>query len=157
MVIMETAEINAALGHVKSFKGTFASNSLPEKFNRPAFFVINTERWHESGEHWVAMYFPADRTAQAEYFDPFGLCPIIDDHESYLRRHALSYKYNSVTLQNPYTSSCGVFCCMYVDLRASGLSYADILKRFRTDLSYNEKTVRLFKLKYQRQKLTNLF
>lgn len=137
---MDTSEIDNALQHIVGFQGTKASNSLPEQFEKPAFFVVNTQRWDERGEHWVVMHFLLNNAA--EYFDPFGLPALLSDHEQYLKRHATRYVYNSTTLQSPYTSSCGLFCIMFVRLRAAGHTYADIVELFTTNLPRNERMLR---------------
>ena len=79
---------------------------------RPSADVINTDRQEGPGEHWVVVWF--DGWGRGEYFDSFGLPAVYRDIEDFILRHCQSYLYNQRVLQDPLSSTCGLYCMYYV-------------------------------------------
>ena len=51
-----TDAIWAALKHHPTFAGCFPADKIPHVKSFPTAFIVNTEKYGEEGEHWVAFY-----------------------------------------------------------------------------------------------------
>ena len=58
----------------KIFKSVYPKDHLPT-MKYPGSYVVNTDPNTAPGEHWVAMFFNNQRSA--EFFDSYGLHPIV--------------------------------------------------------------------------------
>ena len=98
----------------RTFRGVFPRDRLPLRVNtrRPSAYVINTDRQEGPGEHWAVVWF--DGRGRGEYFDSFGLPAVYRDIEDFILRHCQSYLYNQRVLQDPLSSTCGLYCMYYV-------------------------------------------
>lgn len=119
---MITSEINKCLRGVTTYVGAFACNQIPEPARLPAAFVVNTapltatdQRSRASvvsGKHWVVIILHDGN--KAEYFDSFGVPPCQSNIVEYLANHSNKLKFNSRMLQDPLSSTCGVWCIDYI-------------------------------------------
>jgi hypothetical protein len=71
---MNTSDLTELLGtneHTRrAFRGVYASDQLPSSCHPLSLYVFNTAPSHDSGEHWVCVYF--EQHGRAYYFDSFG-------------------------------------------------------------------------------------
>jgi hypothetical protein len=142
---MQTGEIARALladpFTSKYFRGVYASDTLPHDLISPSLFVTNVDPHLEAGSHWVCIY--VDRFGKADFFDSYGLPPIVKNHYKYLKRYCTSWTYNSKRLQSPTSSVCGHYCVLYLMCRARGVSLRGFLKHFRTGTpTFNDRLVK---------------
>lgn len=131
----------------QSYIGVFPSNKLPKRIKKPAFIVANTHPASMPGEHWVAFYFP--NNGRAEYFDSFGYQPINTNFSKFLNRNSRKYVINSERLQGNFSSTCGLYCCMFLYHRHSGKSLKSFCNQFSdSDYEFNdENIIKMFKNK----------
>ena len=123
------------------FAGVYPSDLLPVKLKYPCCLVANTDKADSPGEHWVCMYFTAER--KGEFFDSYGFPPefYAETFRYFLKRHSVSYLYSKVQLQDTLSSVCGPFCIFFVSSRARGLTFEEVLKVFSKDVAQNDKLV----------------
>ena len=125
------------------FLGVFAADKLPSVIDaKPAGLVVNTDNASDPGEHWVAMYFPAD--GPAEFFDSYGSeSEAYNQFAHYLSSNAPSVVRSYKCLQNPLTSACGQYCIFFMIHRCHGASLQDIIRFFdkRSDTFVNDSFV----------------
>lgn len=125
----------------RTFRGVFPRDRLPLRVNtrRPSAYVINTERQEGPGEHWVVVSF--DGRERGEYFDSFGLPAVYRDIEDFIF-HCQSYRYNQHVLQDPPSSTCGLYCMYYVLKKSRGFSMERLLSTFHPHkLWFNDRKV----------------
>jgi len=136
---MNTNQINYSLKKYKNFIGTFPRDTIP-KFNKKPFgIIVNTDSSNAPGEHWVAIYSDNKIT---EYFDSFGLPPLHHEVINYLYTTSDVWHYNSLTVQSVTSTTCGLFCILYMKLRLRGYSYSDIIALFCDKLKLNDLLVK---------------
>ena len=125
----------------KIFKGVYPKDQLPT-VEYPGSYVVYTNRSTAPGEHWVAMLFNNQRFA--EYFDSYGLHPIVHGLTDFLDSHSSSWTYNSKTLQSLISEVCGHYTAYYILFRSCGCFLSEILTHFSSSVSLNDKTVERF-------------
>lgn len=144
---MNTLEIDSALcSHPVTrpyFLGTFTSDRLPHYIvPRPAILVANSDRSGLPGEHWLAFVLPkGSKVSSCEYYDSFGMKPIVSYFNSFVRRNASVCVYNDVAVQDPQSDSCGKFVCIFLLYRCMGFTFKAIKALFKGDMQYNESLV----------------
>lgn len=136
------------------FEGVFASDTLPRALGkRPALLISNTDPISKPGSHWVAMYI--GENGEGEYWDSYGLPPLVRNHKKFLQRMCKKYTYNHKSLQSLHSEVCGEYCVLYLVHRAHGISLHAFLKQlFSPDPEKNDQIVRtMFKRMFSHQKL----
>ena len=94
------------------------------------------------GGHWVAIFFNNPRSA--EFFDSYGLHPIVYGLTDFLDSHSSFWDYNWKTLQSLISEVCGHYTLYYILFHSRGCSLAEILTHFSDNVSVNDKTVEYF-------------
>jgi hypothetical protein len=97
-------------------------------------FAVNTDPSSRPGKHWVL--FIGCRNACGvqllEYFDSYGMPMELyrDLYDSCLNKGLLPLikQYNTLMLQDVSTSVCGYYCVLFANLRASGRSFAHVVR-----------------------------
>ena len=144
---METDDIDRILKRLPNYLGTFACNELPELKSAGGILVSNTDPAHKRGEHWIAIYFSADRR-HGEYFDPLGRPP-----NAVFRRYIVNnchhWTYNRRQLQSVASSYCGHYCVLYCILRCRGVDLIAFANMFTRDTGLNEAIVKGSFKRYQ--------
>ena len=93
---MDTLQIERNDSYAKKlFKGVYPKDQLPT-VEYPGSYVVNTNPSTAPGEHWVVMFFNNPRSA--EFFDSYGLHPIVYGLTDFLDSHSSSW----TTTQKPY-------------------------------------------------------
>lgn len=138
---MDTNQVNHILKHVPIFGGTFPRDAIPQTNKRPISFVVNTDGKKSGGEHWLGIILLEG--GKGEYFDPFGFPPLHPQINNYLKLNCASgFEYNSKTIQDPTSSSCGLFVIDFILSRYKRETFHKFLNHYTTDLEENEYTLR---------------
>ena len=120
--MLTTSQLLHTLSKMSVFKNHFihvgASDQLPSLFYVPAAIIANTDSHDLPGSHWIAFY--AHTYENVEFFDSFGRAPFINHHIEFLKKHFISYTYNSRQVQSEISGFCGHYCLLYLFYRASG-------------------------------------
>lgn len=124
------------------FRGVYASDRIPVRADANALYVFNTDPSNEPGEHWVVVFF--DDNLRAEYFDSFGLHPIVKTFLRFLTRNSASWRCNVATVQHPLSDACGYHCVYYSVYRCAGFELDSIIDTYTDDLSVNDELVKSF-------------
>ena len=127
-------EINNALGNLAEL---LSVDQLPT-LGGPILAVCNTSESNTSGSHWVVICI--DRQQRAEFFDSFGMHPIVYGFAESLE-HARQLTYNNVILRHPSSSVCGYYAIAYSRAKLCGISISDFLTICTNDKLANDKTV----------------
>ena len=137
---MNTHEINDALKTYHGFKGTWPCDAIPAIAPREGV-VVNTDAHSQPGEHWVAIYRPLN--GPVEYFDSFGLPPLVTETINYLQRtSSRGWTYSMTPIQDATTDSCGHHCINFLKHRLSGLPMGHIINHFTHDQARNDYIVK---------------
>lgn len=123
----------------KWFKGVFAADMLPMTFQKPAIFIVNTDTKDKPGEHWISIYF--SNGGVCEYFDSFGMPPIVCEHIKFIKEHANKLLYNPMSIQSLDTSVCGQYCVMFACHKLKNKTFQSFLNLFDKKNSYNNDAV----------------
>lgn len=93
------------------FKGCVAKNELPNLFNNPSCFILNTQPRNKNGEHWLAIY--VDNNNHAYFFDSYGMPPKYYNLDTYMIKNSKSYEWNKARIQGkkPF---CGYYCILFL-------------------------------------------
>ena len=112
-----------------TFRGVYAIDEMKSiKFvSYPSSFVINLDPSYKPGSHWAAVYF--DKNGVGEYFDSFAHYPL-NEVVHFLRLHAKGWQYNSMQVQELYTTTCGQFVVFYIYQKSRGLTLEAILRKY---------------------------
>ena len=135
--------IEELLSGMDSFRGVFALDRIPAvEFYKPGLFVVNTDPISFPGQHWVAILI--DDTSK--FFDSLGREPSYYhekiEHILINNSSTRKYKYNSMRIQRPESSTCGQFCIYYCLMRDANYTFQDIIYKFnKVNLSMNENIV----------------
>ena len=134
---LSESDINNMLREVKIFRGTYPSNLLPLRSKgKTQAFVINTDRDHLPGSHWVGLILSGGK---CRYFDSFGRENLNLDILTALKTVGIkSYIYNSRQIQPAVSNKCGFYCIAFVLSFIHGMSYHSFLKLFSNDLEKND-------------------
>lgn len=107
----------------------------------PSFYICNESKSGERGTHWVVLGYISDREP-AEFFDSrnHGIENYASNvKNSLLRNGNGKIKFNRVEYQAEHTSSCGQFCCWFIDLRSMSVAFEKCLNMLsESDLESNE-------------------
>ncbi|KMQ82166.1 hypothetical protein RF55_23931 [Lasius niger] len=120
---MNSSEIHNVLSRdphtCRYYVGVFPSDKIPDIAKFPAAMVINTDKHHEKGSHWLALYIENPKTL--DFFDSFGLPPDIYGED--ISRFVKTYEevhWNSVPVQSLTSNVCGQFCIYFIVKRCQG-------------------------------------
>ena len=142
---MDTLQIERILKNnscaKKIFKGVYPKDQLPT-VEYPGSYVVNTDPSTAPGEHWVAVFF--NHQGSAEFFDNCGLHSIVHGLTDFLDSHSSFWICNSKTLQSLISEVCGHYTVYYILFRSRGCSLFEILTHFSSSISLNDKTVGRF-------------
>ena len=133
---MNSNEIENYFAGEQEFRGVFACDEIPSTSLRGGY-IINTDRGDERGEHWVALYQNGNSTS--EYFDSFGLPPVIPQ----ILKHLIDFspngcRFSRLILQNPYANTCGLYCVLFIKEKLKGKTMEEFLSHFCTNSNHNE-------------------
>jgi hypothetical protein len=121
---------------------------MPESF--PSCVISNTMPKTHKGLHWVAFFFKNKHSI--EFWDSYGKSP---KHYNFIFKIRQS---NKMILQSYNSDVCGLYCIMFLSLRANGVSFLKIKKMFSKNTFSNDCIVltyfkKLPKCKYSKRNI----
>lgn len=117
---MKSSEINSVMKKYPLFQGVFPCDMIP-LIEGEGGLIVNTDNSKEKGTHWVALYTNGD--GNILYFDSFGLPPIVYEIIIYIKKFR-ECTYNTVQIQDIYSSDCGELCIAFLIYMFKGHSMA---------------------------------
>ena len=121
----------------KYFCGVLPLDKIPlRKINKTCAFIINTQKSHLPGEHWLAIFLP--KRGKIEYFDSFGRKPHHKEIKEFINVNRRRLKTNWKFLQNDNTLTCGKYCIFYIFMRSRKYSLERIINFFGENKEDNE-------------------
>lgn len=119
--------------HLK--RSVYACNQLPIHVTLPCYIISNLDPNTMPGSHWIAIYI--NENGNGEYFDSFGRAPG-KSHLNFINRNCKSIIYNTIRIQNYYTSVCGQYCLVYLFFKYMKCSMNYFLSMFECNTMYND-------------------
>ena len=109
------------------FGDVFSRDNLPKKCDNK-FYIVNLNKKHEPGSHWVAVI---NNTSNEEcyYFDSFGVYPA-PEILRFMQSSNKKIKYNIYRIQALGSIMCGYFCIYIIDEMCKGREFYDVLVDF---------------------------
>lgn len=136
---MNNYQINNKFAKVKNFLGVFSCDTLPRNVPSKCGLIVNTDKSSGPGEHWVAIFIENN---VGEYFDSFGLPPLVPEILKFLENCCQSWYFNQTQFQGINHSSCGQFAVLYLLVRLNNSTLNNYLEMFSHDLNVNDYIVR---------------
>lgn len=142
--------------YVKGFKGVYSSNNIPTLDEDNTSLIINFDKVHEPGSHFVAVY--RKNNNKVIYFDPLKLGVMPIDIARYLNRFTHVFDF-STQLQSDNSTYCGFFCILFILCLLVGEKYwKSICLNMKLGRKYNDekciklicKTVKMYSEKIKR-------
>lgn len=137
---MNTGQINHLMAEYPNYAGTFPCDRA-KHLTRGCGAILNTDPSSESGEHWVAIYRPVQ--GKTEYFDSFGLPPLVPEIISFLAGispSGVTWSHN--LLQHEQSDSCGHHCINYMKHRLLGIPTQAVMTHFSGHRLTNDRIVK---------------
>lgn len=125
------------------FCGVLSIDQLPlKKFKRRCMFIVNTQPISSPGEHWFAIHI--SRSNFIEYFDPYGIKPINQRVQEFIRINGNRYICNDKKIQHDFSKNCGKYCVFYLYFKSRNYTMNQILKFFLNNSMYNDNMINNF-------------
>ena len=124
------------------FIGVYPRDKLPTINEYPVSFIINTQKSHESGEHWLAFYY--NKNGNCEFFDSYGMHPNFYGLQNYLDKTSKTWTFNNKCFQSLSSTYCGQFCILFLFLRSRNYKLDFIKKIFFKNTIKNDKIIEKF-------------
>lgn len=136
---MNSLEIRNQLKGYKGFLGVYPSDNLPD-LKPGEGLIANTDPHNKPGQHWVAFY--KNNTDTLEYFDSFGLPPLVPYFRKYINRSAHDrFTYSTVQLQHESSETCGNHCIAFIKHRLLDQPFVNLLAHFTSRHTANDRKV----------------
>lgn len=136
---MNTFQILTQLRGYKDFIGVFPCDRLPVLKSGQGM-IVNTDPHNEPGAHWVSFYRSPEGCL--EYFDSFGLPPLVPQLRNYINRcdHNI-FTYSTIQVQHESSQTCGNHCISYIKHRLLNQPLSSLLAHFTRTLRDNDQKV----------------
>lgn len=133
---MNSSDIRNQLRAYKGFLGVFPCDAIPPLKPGQAL-IANTDPHDKPGQHWVALYCSPE--GGLEYFDSFGLPPMVDEIRKYINKSKHShFSCSSVQLQHEASETCGNHCIAFVKHRLMKQPFTSLLAHFTNSQRNND-------------------
>lgn len=136
---MDGYELIPYLNHCENYVAILSADEIVKHrlLNSGEYIIVNTNNSRDSGGigHWIVI-------GKGEWFDSAGLRP--ENYHSFFQEFLLSmgsYFINTKRIQHPSSTTCGLFCIMFITLRQEEKSYQHIINLFSDNLHKNEKRI----------------
>lgn len=129
-------DIMDILKNIKSYRGCFMRDDLPEKIGDLESGTVNLDDSDGEGTHWVC-YYNDPKSEYVEYFDSFGLAPPTEV-KKFLDTSGKKIRMSTGQIQDITSRACGFYCCYYIIEREHGVDQYDViysLDQMPTDLN----------------------
>lgn len=137
---MLTEQVNEALAGYRGFLGAWPCDRIPDIGPKQGV-VVNTDTSDKPGTHWIAIYRPIH--GPVEYFDSFGLPPLVPETINYMNKIApRGWTYSISTVQHEIADSCGHHCVNFLKHRLLDLPMSHILAHLSPDRLKNDYIVK---------------
>ena len=131
---MKEQEIQECYQNEPRFNGGFSRDNLPNSIENVAY-VINLDKYHDIGTHWVALYV---NNKTITYFDSFGVEHIPKEIIKFIgnEQSSSAKARNKKIITNIYriqaydSIMCGYFCIGFINFMFIGNSLADYTNLF---------------------------
>lgn len=135
-----------------NFVGVFSRTRIPLSNSIPAGYIVNLDDFSEPGSHWIGIYI-TDKYYNV--FDSYGRNLNNDSYiSSFLRSYAnkREYTYSPFVLQQNTTSTCGLFCILFILIMSRGYTLNEFINIFNLDNQKcnDEAIVKYFSEKYKK-------
>ena len=117
-------EIQEYYQNESRFNGVFSRDNLPNSTKNGAY-VINLDKYHDIGTHWVAFYV---NNKIVTYFDSFGVEHIPKEIMKFIARKNIIT--NIYRIQAYDSIMCGYFCIGFINFMFNGKSLTDYTNLF---------------------------
>ena len=141
-----STEIIRMLRNKHEFLGCFSHSKLIPSASLlpflPKYLIINTISSHTKVGHWVVIYMKS--VDEVYYFDPLceGQPRINRNIKKFLFSVYKNVYCNAVSIQSKQSSSCGLFCILFVRFVKTRDDYINFISMFkRVHLKENDKIV----------------
>ncbi len=124
----------------KYFIGVFARDELVLKPRWPCCFILNTHTRNKPGEHWLAFFY--DSNGKCEFFDSYGLPPVVYHLEKYLENTSTSWSFNEKQIQGSNSSYCGYYCLFFLYFKCHNYSLDKICNFFSNNSEKNDEKIK---------------
>lgn len=141
---LENFILNYADENTKNaFLGIFPINLLPSKIPRrlPIMLIVNTNTSNLPGQHWKAVYI--SKECNGEVFDSLAM-PIELRLEYWMNKFCRKWTLSKLTLQNPFSPSCGAYVLYFIMSRLHFNSLDACLAPFSENVLMNDRIVEEF-------------
>lgn len=125
------------------FCGVWASDQLScltRSFPLPAYFIVNTHKGDQPGEHWLALTLEED--GSGTFFDSYGFPPDFHYYPRsilrFLEQRVDKIVYHNRQFQHPLSTACGQHCVFYLYHRACGMSFSQTLSLYGKNVMKND-------------------
>lgn len=133
-----TEQINNIMSRHKKqgYIGCIASDKVADlaplvKNHSKVAFVMNLDKQHQEGSHWVAIYISVAKDKSIEYYDSFAEEPSKDFQKQIKKLidvwrlpYYLKFKVNHVIHQDVNSDLCGYHAIRFLKKRMKGISFA---------------------------------
>ena len=130
----------------KIYMGALAIDKLPSTIKYPSCLIINNQKSHQKGEHWLAVYYNSNK--KSIFFDSFGFSPSKYHLDSFIKKTSLNSVYNKIQIQSIFSPYCGIYCVLFLLILSRGKSLNYFLKLFKKDTILNDKLIKKLIRKY---------
>ena len=132
---MNSYECFNYLKNYKEFIGVYPRDKLTFTIPNGSGIIINTDKYGEPGQHWVAIY-NGDKTI---YFDSFGLPPLRDEFIDFLDSiNKIGWYHNRICFQSIYQDTCGMYCVFFLACMFKYKSFNKFLDIFNKNKHLND-------------------
>lgn len=142
---MQASELENIINEFSSiknhFKGVYSIDTVPKRFRKFSFVIINNQKATEPGQHWFCILKTSLKNY--EYFDSLG---VSDTKLNLLKSYKIFpidsiVKFNETPVQEPSSSTCGLFVLYFIIHRLHNLdmSFSTLMNEiFTLNRSQNE-------------------
>ena len=138
-------EIQEYYQNEPKFNGVFSRDNLPNAIRpkgldsaiKNGAYVINLDKYHDIGTHWVALYV---NNKTVTYFDSFGVEHIPKEIMNFISRKKIIT--NIYRIQACDSIMCGYFCIGFINFMFNGKSLTDYTNLFSpNDFNKNDNII----------------
>ena len=149
--------LSISRGHIctsQTVDGVYSFDLLPAHVNKfPAFWICNSAKHGEWGEHWFTLFFPSPN-APSEYFCSLGRKPSeygVSVIKALTVNGNTQYKTNSEMYQASDSDVCGYYSLWFGDMRSQEISFERCMdKLIPRDWAYNDPLVTSYVTKHMK-------